>query len=357
MSSGIETRKIAIEAIERIQDGGAFANLVLGPMIDRTSLSPRDRGFVTELVYGTTRMRRALDFIIEPFLMGEIDAHVRAVLQIGTYQLHYMDTPVHAAVDATVSSARKRVRGLINAVLRKVAAATPEFPADGIRLSYPDWMIERLAADIGRTEALVALEAMNKPAATHVRSDGYVQDPASQEVVAMVGGKAGDLVLDLCAAPGGKATGLARTGASVVAGDLRFKRTRLMARNAKSTRSGIASLTADGRSFPVRPGCADVVLLDAPCSGLGSLRRRPDARWRIDPEAPERLGVLQRQLLCAALPLIKSGGRLVYSVCTMTAAETTEVVKSIDWEPIGDPVVNLPDAESDGMWSQAFRSP
>lgn len=268
-----------------------------------------------------------------------------------------MDTPVHAAVDATVSSARKRVRGLINAVLRKVAAATPEFPADGIRLSYPDWMIERLAADIGRTEALVALEAMNKPAATHVRSDGYVQDPASQEVVAMVGGKAGDLVLDLCAAPGGKATGLARTGASVVAGDLRFKRTRLMARNAKSTRSGIASLTADGRSFPVRPGCADVVLLDAPCSGLGSLRRRPDARWRIDPEAPERLGVLQRQLLCAALPLIKSGGRLVYSVCTMTAAETTEVVKSIDWEPIGDPVVNLPDAESDGMWSQAFRSP
>ncbi|MFW2381212.1 MAG: transcription antitermination factor NusB [Acidimicrobiales bacterium] len=357
MSSGIETRKIAIEALERIQHKGAFANLVLGPMIERTSLSARDRAFVTELVYGTTRMRRALDHLIDPFLHGEVDDHVRTVLQLGTYQLHYMDTPPHAAVDATVGSARKRVRGLINAVLRRVAEVTPEFPTDGIRLSYPDWMIERLSADIGRDQTIAALEAMNRPAITHTRADGYVQDPASQEVVAMVNAGPGDVVVDLCAAPGGKATGISHGGAHVVAGDLRLKRARLMARNAKATGSRLATLAADARRFPVRPGSADIVLLDAPCSGIGSLRRRPDARWRIDRDAPERLGQIQRQLLAAALPMVKPGGRLVYSVCTMTAAETTAVVAGLEWHAISDPVFRLPDSEGDGMWSQIFRAP
>ncbi|MBT8241309.1 MAG: hypothetical protein KJN63_08790 [Acidimicrobiia bacterium] len=357
MSEGVDARKVAIQAVERIQDQGAFANLVLGPMIERTRLPARDRGFVTELVYGTTRMRRALDYMINPFLKGEVDGHVRAALQVGSYQLHYMNTPPHAAVHATVGAAKKRVRGLINAVLRKVAATTPEFPSDAVRLSYPDWLVAQLVDDIGRDKALAALESMNQPATSHVRSDGYVQDRASQEVVAMVDAQPGDLILDLCAAPGGKATGMALTGAHVVAGDLHLKRAGLMARNAQALGSGAAILCADARSFPARYRCADVVLLDAPCSGLGSLRRRPDARWRIDASAPDRLGHLQRQLLSAALPLVKPGGHLVYSVCTMTAAETTDVVGGLDWQPLTEPVLRLPDADGDGMWSQAFRAP
>ena len=357
MSSGVETRKIAIEAIERIQNRGAFANLVLGPMIDRTSLSARDRGFVTEVVYGTTRMRRALDFMIEPFLSGDIDGHVRAALQVGAYQLHYMETPPHAAVNATVGASKKKVRGLINAVLRRVAASSPEFPSDGVRLSYPDWLIEQLVADIGPDRTVAALEAMNRPATTHVRPDGYVQDRASQEVVAMVNAQPGQLVLDLCAAPGGKSTGIAVNGAKVIAGDLRLNRARLVARNADALDAAVAAVCADARAFPVKLHTADVVLLDAPCSGLGSLRRRPDSRWRIDAGAPTRLGRLQQELVRAAMPLVKSGGQLVYSVCTMTAAETTAVVAGLDWEPLAEPVLRLPDADSDGMWSQAFRAP
>lgn len=357
VSSGVESRKVAVQALERVASKGAFANLALGPMLDRANLSDRDRGFVTELVYGTTRMRRALDYIVDPFVKGELDPHARAVLQMGTYQLHFMDTPPHAAVDATVGASKKRVRGLVNAVLRKVATATPSYPSHGVRLSYPDWIIEQLTSDLGEEVALEALAAMNRPAMTNTRADGYVQDPASQAVVELVNAQPGELILDLCAAPGGKATGLAATGANVIGGDLHVKRSGLMAKNARRLNSSLASIAADARAFPVRGAIADAVLLDAPCSGLGSLRRRPDARWRIDAAAPKRLGVIQAELLRAAATLVKPGGRLVYSVCTLTAAETTEVIAGSSLVVVDEPVISVPDELSDGMWSALLQVP
>ncbi len=357
MSAGIETRRIAGDALERVANGGAYANLVLGPMIDRASLSERDRGFVTELVYGTTRMRRALDHLIDQFLHDEVDAHVRSILRMGTYQLHFMATPPHAAVDATVGASRKRVRGLVNAVLRRVADAPTNFPSDAVRLSYPDWIFDTFVELFGSERAVEAMASMNGAAVSHVRADGYVQDLASQEVVQMVAAQPGELILDLCAAPGGKATGLAGAGANVIGGDLHLKRARLMARNAKRTDGSLASLAADARSFPIRPGVADAVLLDAPCTGLGSLRRRPDARWRIDAAAPERLGGVQTELLAAATEYVRPGGRLIYSVCTLTTAETTDVASTLDWPTVGEPVVRIPSAETDGMWSQTFLRP
>jgi 16S rRNA (cytosine967-C5)-methyltransferase len=288
-------------------------------------------------------------------LFDEADDKVRAALRLGAYQLHFMDIPTFAAVDATVGAVPKRIRGLLNAVLRKVAQLTPEWPSEAMRLSYPDWIFDRLTVDMGADDALAAMEAMNSPARTSVRADGYVQDPASQDVVRLVAARQGELIIDVCAAPGGKATGIAADGARVIAGDVRRSRARLITTNAVRTSTTVATVVADGCTFPVRPGSADAVLVDAPCSGLGSLRRRPDARWRIDEEAPERMAALQRRLLRSAAGLVRPGGRIIYSVCTMTSVETVDVVAALGWEPDGPPIARIPSRDSDGMWSQVLR--
>ncbi|MBA3280678.1 MAG: hypothetical protein H0U29_00445, partial [Acidimicrobiia bacterium] len=138
-----DARKVAVEALVRIDQDGAYANLVLGGLLDRSGLAARDRAFVTQLVYGTTRHRRACDWFVDRFALGDLDPRVRASLRLGTYQLRMLGTPPHAAVSATVDTASRRARGLVNAVLRKIADADDAWPSDGVRLSYPDWVIER----------------------------------------------------------------------------------------------------------------------------------------------------------------------------------------------------------------------
>jgi 16S rRNA (cytosine967-C5)-methyltransferase len=320
---------VAIEAMVRIDRDGAYANLVLPELLQRSGLKAEDRHFVTELVYGATRMRRACDHLVDRFLLDQVEPQVRAALRLGAYQLAYLRTPDHAAVDATVGAVRGRGRSVVNAVLRRVAKAPVAYPDQATELSYPDWIIDRLRADLGPDRALEALVAMNQPAEVSVRDDGYTQDPASQLVVPAVGAGPGDLVVDLCAAPGGKASGLAGRGAIVVAGDLRPQRARLLAANAERLGVELRPMVADGTRPPIRPGAADRVLIDAPCSGLGSLRRRADARWRIDPGAPERLARLQTELVLAGLDLLRPGGTLTYSVCTLTAAESAGVLEAV----------------------------
>ncbi len=198
---------------------GAYANLALPAVLGRSGLDARDRRFVTELVYGTTRMRRACDYLVDRYLAQPPTGRARNVLRVGAYQVAFAGVPAHAAVSETVAIAPKSVRGLTNAVLRKVAADPVAWPSDAVRLSVPDWVLAALTADLGPDLALAALEAMNAPAEVTERPDGYVQDLASQQVAAAVGAGPGDLVLDLCAAPGGKATALAAAGATVIAGD------------------------------------------------------------------------------------------------------------------------------------------
>jgi 16S rRNA (cytosine967-C5)-methyltransferase len=310
----------------RIDTEGAYANLVLPAMLARSELDHRDRAIVTELVYGTTRMRRACDWLVDRYLTRDLDAATRATLRLGAYQLVFLATPAHAAVSATVAAAPPRSGGLVNAVLRRVADGPRDWPDEATRLSYPDWIIDRLTTDLGAERAVGVLESMNERAASVERADGYHQDPASQWVVAEVGAEPGERILDLCAAPGGKATGLAATGALVVAGDLRPSRVGLIAANAARLAEGtVVSLAADGTRPPFRPASFDRVLVDAPCSGLGSLRRRPDARWRIRPDDVDGLAALQRCLLDAAADLVHPGGTLVYSVCTFSSAETLDV--------------------------------
>ena len=325
--SGDDARRLALEVLGRIERGGAYANLALRAALDRCDLDRRDRAFVTDLVYGTTRMRRACDHLIDRFLHDDIQPEVRTVLRLGAYQLHWAGVPPHAAVSATVAVAPRRVQGLCNAVLRRVADYQPTWPGPAVELSVPDWLIDRLVADLGLDDALAALAAMNRPAPAVIRDDGYYQDRASQLVADLTGEGLvpGGRVLDLCAAPGGKATALAAAGASVVAADLRPARLGLVAQNADRLGHAVALVAADGRTPPFRPGSFDRVLVDAPCSGLGVLRRRADARWRGGEADLADLALLQADLLAGAAALVRPGGQLVYSVCTVTEAETAGV--------------------------------
>ena len=356
---------MALEVLVRIDAGGAYANVAVPAALARSGLDERDRAFVTELVYGVTRRRRALDWVLDAFLITPPPPPTRAVLRMGAYQILELRTPAYAAVSATVAAAPRRHRGLVNAVLRRVAdAGPPDWPDDATRLSYPDWIVETLTADLGPAAAREALETMNAPAPVHRRADGYVQDPSSQLVVEATAAAAGDLVADVCAAPGGKATALAARGAHVIACDSHRGRVGLLESNRKALDAASMHLVvSDGRHPALRPGCFDTVLVDAPCSGLGNLRRRPDARWRIEASSVARLAELQNGLLEAAVDLLRPGGELVYSVCTLTAAETTEVAARASqsgrltllpapaepWRTVDGGAILLPDADHDGM--------
>lgn len=371
---GVAARRAALEALERIE-GGSYANLVVPAVLDRSGLPDRDRALVTELAYGTTRMRRACDFLVDRHLRNPVEPAVRVVLRLGAYQLAFTAVPDHAAVSATVECAPARARGLVNAVLRRVSDSPVDWPDPATELSYPDWIVERLTEALGGPEARDALATMNRPPRVVEREDGYVQDPASQWVAAAVDAGAGQLVADLCAGPGGKATALAAAGPDLVVGaDLRPHRAGLVAANARRLgRTNVAVVVADGAAPPLRPGSFDRVLVDAPCSGLGVLRRRPDARWRVDAAAPARLAGVQRELLAAAAGLVRPGGRLTYSVCTLTREETVDVDRWAagalagwvpvpapggPWRPLGRGALLLPQAaDTDGMFLLQLTRP
>jgi 16S rRNA (cytosine967-C5)-methyltransferase len=361
---------------------GARANVVVPELLAGDALDQRDRALVTQLVYGTCRMQRACDWLLDRHVRGRTDPEVRAALRLGAYQLAWMRTPRHAAVSATVAEVDGPGRTMVNAVLRRVAedveAGPLRWPDPATALSYPDWIVARLAADLGPDAARAALETMNEPAAATERADGYIQDLASQMVAAHVGSAPGERILDLCAAPGGKATAIASGPdgeggpALLVAADASPLRAGVVAGNAR--RLGlpqVATVVADGLRPAWRDGAFDRVLVDAPCSGLGVLRRRPDARWRVRPGDVERLSHLQRDLLAAAVRAVAPGGLLVYSVCTLTRAETAGIDRWLGgkwpelrpvappgapWVPAGRGGLLLPQAAgTDGMFVLALR--
>jgi len=374
-------RSVALEALARI-DEGAYANIVLPSILRRGGLDTRDRRLVTELVYGTTRMRRACDHLVDRFVRGELEAEVRRVLRLGAYQLAFMEIPDHAAVSATVDEAPRRAKGLVNAVLRKVARLPPgQWPDPATRLSYPDWLVERLERDLGPVDAAAALEQMNRRPVVTEREDGYIQDQASQWVAEYVSASGPLRVADVCAAPGGKATAIASKlrRPMVLAADVDPGRARLIGQNTRRLElPNVVTVVADGIAPPLRRQAFDAVLVDAPCSGLGVLGRRPDARWRLDAEGPTRLAGLQRRLVAASADLVAEGGRLYYSVCTVTAVETLELdawavealpgwpalpgpeptAEAVAWRPHGRGWLLLPqDAGTDGMYVLGLHRP
>ncbi len=216
-------RGLALQALLELEETGGRANVVVPEVLGGSGLAERDRAFVTELVYGTQRMQRALDWLVDRHLRRPVEPPVRAALRLGAYQLAMLGTPAHAGVSATVAEVTGPARGLVNAVLRRVAEDVARglvWPSEAVRLSYPDWIVAELTASLGDDEARAALEQMNVAARPTVRDDGYIQDLASQWAARAVlagraegagesAGVAGERIADLCAAPGGKATYLA----------------------------------------------------------------------------------------------------------------------------------------------------
>jgi 16S rRNA (cytosine967-C5)-methyltransferase len=382
-------RDLALTALERV-DGGAYANLALPALLRRSTLHPSERAATTDLVYGSLRMRAALDHALAPLSrqpLERLEPLVLRGLRLGAYELLFGGTAAHAAVAETVGAvARAGHRGqagYVNAVLRRLAAAPPVWPdpeRDPVgwattRGSHPAWIVAEALARLGPAEMVALVEADNVRPEVSLRATpgrttraellaelaeagaavrpstlspdcvvlergdpgrlaavregrAVVQDAASALVAPAVGAAPGDLVADLAAGPGGKAGHLAALGARVLAAEIAAGRARLVAQTAD--RLGLAgrlhTVVADGRRPPLRPGAADAALVDAPCTNLGSLRRRPEARWRHGPDDLPGLVELQLELLEAAVTAVRPAGTVLYSVCTWTRAETHEVV-------------------------------
>jgi 16S rRNA (cytosine967-C5)-methyltransferase len=386
-------RLAAYDVLRAVREQDAYANLVLPGLLRQRGITGRDAALATELAYGTLRAQGQLDAVLQTCVdrpLDQVDPPVRDVLRLGAYQLLRTRIPSHAAVSATVDLARTVLTagpvGFANAVLRKVAAQDldawlgqlrPDDEVDAVALetSHPRWVVQAfrdaLRGDLG--EARRALVADDERPQVHLVARGLPRE----ELVAVSGGEPGpwsplavrlpeggapgelqpvrdgragvqdegsqlmalalaavpvegrdELWVDLCAGPGGKAALLQRLAdersAELVAVELQPHRAALV------RRAGVRHvLCADGRRPPLPDGSVDRLLLDAPCTGLGALRRRPEARWRRQPSDVPGLTALQGELLDAAVRLLRPGGVMAYVTCSPHLAETAVPVLDV----------------------------
>lgn len=347
-------------------------------------LDARERGFARALSYGTVRLRGRLDHLLAPHVrrgIETLDPPVLDVLRLGLFQVLYLEVPDYAAVSQAVEMSRARGRGraagLVNAVLRAAARAgdgPDRFPDPdrdpGAWLaawgSHPRWLVDRWLGRWPVDEVARLVEANNRvpplylapldgdleravdrlgaagfqarslpvpgvvelgevdPAAALEAAPGYIQDPGAALVCRYAAPRPGCQVADLCAAPGGKALSLARTAGYVLAADRSERRLGLLAGSVRRTGLPIGLVVARAESPPV--SSVDLLLLDVPCTGTGTLRRHPDARWRLTPEAPAEMARVQRGILAGSASVVRTGGHVVYSTCTLEAEENRGVV-------------------------------
>ncbi len=373
-------RNAAFAALRRIELDSAFSDEVLNSKLV-ASLQPLDRNLVTELVYGTLRWRQLLDYVIEQVAertAGKIDCIALILLRMSLYQLWRMDRiPDHAAVNDAVNISKtlglkRGITGFINGVLRCLCRTKPwetkAFPENAppwISCSLPEWLWLRWSGRFGTEIAReYALSLNHPPRAAYRRNRGLnpdnnpppgaeisetvpgalffssdadttgyrIQDEASQLVPHLFGPLSGARVWDACAAPGGKSNILAELcepGGWVISSDIRYRRAKRMF----SSYGGITGtvrrsiLVADaGQPAPFR-GSFDVVLADVPCSGLGTLRRNPEIKWRFDPAEFPRLAENQARILQMASLQVRTGGLLAYSTCSTESEENEQIVE------------------------------
>jgi 16S rRNA (cytosine967-C5)-methyltransferase len=362
-------RAAAYETVFRVFEQDAYADRALRTAV--ASLDQRDRAFAQRLAYGTIQRVRTLDYAIEQLgrrPVRKLDPPVRAALRLGAYELGFMQTPRHAAVNEAVELVRRarleRAVAFTNAVLRRVAdgieALVESLPESALEHSYPDWVEQVWTRDFGREQALGLMRAQNEAPETVVRlvrgeiegeptdvpgayrvervdedalAEGRIwpQSRGSQLAGLVVGARDGERTLDLCAAPGGKATMLM---GGVTAVEKHPGRARELEENAaRLGATNVSVVCADALELPPELRDYDRALVDAPCSGLGVLASRPDLRWRAEP-LPE----LQLALMRAAADRVRTGGTIVYSVCTLNADENEAVVDTsgLAPEPLGE---------------------
>lgn len=368
-------RTVAFEITSAVLDRRQPLDVALDASRLLANLPTRDRAFARLIV--TTVLRR----------LGQIDAAIafcldqplrpkaymaRNLLRLGAAQLLFLRTPAHAAVDSTVNLANGAqlapYRGMINAVLRRLAREGDALIAaqDAARLNLPDWLWQSWIQEYGdtATRAIAAIQTTEPPLDLSVRSDasiwatrlgaeplptgtlrlvqaqlvtelaGYdegawwVQDAAAALPARLLGDVRGETVLDLCAAPGGKALQLAASGARVIAIDRSKARMGRVAENAARTKLVIETIVADAARWRPRSP-ARYVLLDAPCSATGTLRRHPDAAWLKSEADVARMAAVQDGLLDAAVEMLTPGGMLVYCVCSLQRTEGPDRIAAL----------------------------
>jgi 16S rRNA (cytosine967-C5)-methyltransferase len=351
--------------LRRVFEDDAYADRAFRSSAE--GLDARDRALAQRLAYGAVQRVRTLDYAIEELgrrPVRKLDPPVLASLRLGAYQLAYTEVAPYAAANESVELVRAagltRAVAFTNAVMRRLAEGVETLldglPEGPLKHSYPDWVWDVWLRDLGEEDALALMRAQNEPPETVVRlvrgdppgaetdiagayrvervderrldaGEVWPQSRASQLAALAVASKPGQRVLDLCAAPGGKATML---HGGVTAVEVDAARARELRENVERLRAeNVAVVEADGRALPAELRDFDHALVDAPCSGLGVLAQRPDLRWRAQP-LPE----LQLDLVRGAAERVRAGGSVVYAVCTINADENEHVVDASGLRPL-----------------------
>jgi 16S rRNA (cytosine967-C5)-methyltransferase len=347
-------RRIAFDILRKVEAGGYASDLLLARS---ASLESRDAGLASEVVFGVLRYRAQLDHLIALYLgkPRKLDPEVRIALRMGVYQLRYLDKiPAHAAVAESVElvkQARKTsAAGLVNAVLRKVNREPVEWPSREVALSCPEWLLLRWEREYGEAAAAgIARAALEEP--VRYERAGRVQDIGSQSIVPLLDLAPHHRFLDLCAAPGNKTAQALESGAWVLACDVHHHR--LAAMKAVTPRLVVLDAT---RPLPFA-GPFDRILLDAPCSGTGTLGRNPEIKWRLTPADLDDLHGRQAALLANARAALSPGGILVYSTCSLQSEENQGVIAGVPDRLIGSVMQRLPGRDpGDGFFAAVIKS-
>ncbi|HEV2696409.1 MAG TPA: 16S rRNA (cytosine(967)-C(5))-methyltransferase RsmB [Terriglobales bacterium] len=370
-----KARAAAFDVLLRIETTDAYASELMHSS-GLSKLSASDHGLATELVMGVLRWRRVLDEAIAEHSsqpLTKLDIEVLIALRLGAYQCLFLDRiPARASINESVELVKRARKtsaaGFANAVLRKLSQAKPDLLKLPVCSSHPAWLVERWHKIYGATAAQRICEYDQKPPATGVRvcdsallaelrkdaialeaSDFLaksfrvisgditrtaalrerrltIQDEASQLVALLVAG--GNSILDCCAAPGGKTRVIAEASADseIIALELHPHRARLLKKLVPQ--QNVKIIAADARAMPLNKSF-DGVLVDAPCSGTGTLARNPEIKWRLQPADLERLQIYQIQILASAMKQVAPGGRVVYSTCSLEPEENERVVEEV----------------------------
>ena len=378
-------RALALTALREWRTGEQFADAVLARLLRSSDLNSPDRAFATELFYGALRNLTLLDFWIAMLRSGHLDHDSRDLLRLGLYQLFLLQTPEHAAVYETVHLAGAKTRSLVNAVLRTALRRKEQLLESSqdlnTRSSHPPFLIDRWIENFGAENTAALCDWNNRPAPIYGRinrlkishedflsahrdaerlsrpenfvrlttipsdalaaGDCYIQDPSTAAACVLLDPKPGERVLDACAAPGGKTAYLAElmeNQGTLMDCDRDEGRIRTLRDNLERLGVRIARFARhDWTSGQPLPDVAaispfDRILVDAPCTNTGVMRRRVDLRWRLTPKDFSRMREEQLRILRTTIPLLKVGGALVYSTCSLEPEENLEVIQAITGE-------------------------
>jgi 16S rRNA (cytosine967-C5)-methyltransferase len=346
------SREISFQILEQVGKGGYASDLLRS---ETRHLSERDAGLAETIVFGCLRRQSEIDFLIGHFSgkpAQKLDDAVRIALRMGVFQLRYLDrVPAHAVVDDSVElvkRARKRsATGFVNAVLRKVNRSAITWPDSATELSVPEWMLRRWQLHYGTDAAAgIARAALDPPEVSVNPETGRMQDIGARSVVPLLGIEPGMSVLDVCAAPGNKTTQALAAGAKVVACDRYAKRLAEVPSAAGRVCADATSPLPFSRKF-------DRILVDAPCSGTGTLGRNPEIKWRLAEADLAPFQERQRKILANALQCLEPSGALVYATCSLEPEENENVVQG--WH-VEQTMLRLPGRDpGDGFFAALIR--